>query len=216
MSRARLAVVISGAGSNMLAIDDACRRGSLYADVVCVISNRADAAGLAHAAARGIPTRLVAPTPDESRESYDERLAAAIQSVNADWIVLAGYMRILSNHFVRQFAGRLLNIHPSLLPLHKGLHTHRRAIEAGDTQHGATVHFVTAELDGGPRVLRGVLTLRPADDEATLQQRVQRIEHAIYPEALELLAQGRLRQGDKGAELDGQPLVEPLERRFDF
>lgn len=216
MSRARLAIVISGAGSNMLAIDDACRQGSLHADVVCVISNRADAAGLAHAAARGIPTCLVAPTPAESRESYDERLAAAIQSVNADWIVLAGYMRILSGHFVRQFAGRLLNIHPSLLPAHKGLHTHRRAIESGDTQHGATVHFVTAELDGGPRILRGVLTLRPTDDEESLQRRVQRIEHAIYPDVLELLARGRLRQTDSGAELDGQALVEPLERRFDF
>jgi phosphoribosylglycinamide formyltransferase-1 len=216
MSRARLAIVISGAGSNMLAIDDACRQGSLHADVVCVISNRADAAGLAHAAARGIPTCLVASTAGESRESYDERLATAIQAFDVDWIVLAGYMRILSGHFVHKFAGRLLNIHPSLLPAHKGLHTHRRAIEAGDTQHGATVHFVTAELDGGPRILRGVLTLRPTDDEETLQRRGQRIEHAIYPDVLELLARGRLRQTDSGAELDGQPLVEPLERRFDF
>lgn len=216
MSRARLAVVISGAGSNMLAIDDACRRGDLHADVVCVISNRADAAGLTHAAARGIPTSLVTPINGESRESYDERLASVIHAANADWIVLAGYMRILSSHFVGEFTGRLLNIHPSLLPEHKGLHTHRRAIEARDAQHGATVHFVTAELDGGPRILRGVLTLRPSDDEESLQRRVQRIEHAIYPEALELLARGRLRQTDAGAELDGQPLVEPLERHFDF
>ena len=216
MSRGRLAVVISGAGSNMLAIDDVCRHGALYADVVSVISNRADAAGLAHAAERGIPTRLVTPIPGESRESYDERLAVAIHAVNANWIVLAGFMRILSSDFVREFTGRLLNIHPSLLPAHKGLHTHQRAIEAGDTQHGATVHFVTAELDGGPRILRGVLTLRPSDDAENLQRRVQRIEHAIYPEALELLARGRLRQADTGAELDGQPLVEPLERRFDF
>ena len=125
-------------------------------------------------------------------------------------------MRILSSHFVQDFAGRLINIHPSLLPAHKGLHTHRRAIEAHDTQHGATVHFVTAELDGGPRILRGVLTLHPSDDENSLQRRVQRIEHAIYPEALELLARARLRQTDTGAELDGQPLVEPLERHFDF
>lgn len=200
----------------MLAIDDACRQGSVHADVACVISNRAEAAGLTHAAARGIATNVVTPIADESRESYDERLAAAIHAVNADWIVLAGYMRILSNQFVQEFAGRLINIHPSLLPAHKGLHTHRRAIEAHDTQHGATVHFVTAELDGGPRILRGVLALRPGDDENTLQRRVQRIEHAIYPEALELLAQGRLRQTDLGAELDGQPLVEPLERHFDF
>ncbi len=112
MSRARLVIVISGAGSNMLAIDDACRRGSLHADVVCVISNRTDAAGLTHAAARGIPTNAVTPNPGESRESYDERLAAAIHAVNADWIVLAGYMRILSSHFVHEFAGRLINIHP--------------------------------------------------------------------------------------------------------
>ena len=216
MSRARLVIVISGAGSNMLAIDDACRRGSLHADVVCVIINRTDAAGLTHAAARGIPTNAVTPNPGESRESYDERLAAAIHAVNADWIVLAGYMRILSSHFVHEFAGRLINIHPSLLPAHKGLHTHRRAIEAHDTQHGATVHFVTAELDGGPRILRGVLTLHPSDDENSLQRRVQRIEHTIYPEALELLARARLRQTDTGAELDGQPLVEPLERHFDF
>lgn len=216
MSRARLAVIISGAGSNMLAIDDACRQGALHADVVCVISNRADAAGLAHAAARGIPNYLVAPTAGGLRESYDERLAAAIQAATVDYVVLAGYMRILSHDFVREFAGRLLNIHPSLLPAYKGLHTHRRVIEAGETQHGATVHFVTAELDGGPRILRGVLTLSPTDDEESLQRRVQRIEHVIYPEALELLARGRLRQLDTGAELDGQTLVEPLERRFDF
>jgi len=131
-------------------------------------------------------------------------------------VVLAGYMRILSDEFVNALNDRLLNIHPSLLPAHKGLHTHRRAIEAHDTQHGATVHFVTAELDGGPRILRGVLTLHPSDDENSLQRRVQRIEHAIYPEALELLARGRLRQGETGAELDGQTLVEPLERQFDF
>ena len=216
MSRARLAVVISGAGSNMLAIDDACRQGALYAEVACVLSNRPDAAGLTHAAARGIPSHLVAPTVGEVRESYDRRLAATIHAATVDYIVLAGYMRILSHDFVHEFAGRLLNIHPSLLPAYRGLHTHRRAIEAGESQHGATVHFVTAELDGGPRILRGVLTLSPTDDEASLKRRVQRIEHLIYPQALELLARGRLRQTETGAELDGQPLIEPLERRFDF
>lgn len=216
MSRARLVVVISGAGSNMLAIDDACRSGALQADVVGVISNRADAAGLAKANERGIPSALLTPNADESRETFDERLAEVVRAAKADWIVLAGYMRILSPQFVQAFTGRLLNIHPSLLPAHKGLHTHRRAIEAHDAEHGATVHFVTAELDGGPRILRGVLTIRPEDTEDTLRHRVQRIEHAIYPEALELIARGRLRQTERGAELDGQPLVEPLERRFDF
>ena len=216
MSRARLVVVISGAGSNMLAIADACRSGALQADVVGVISNRADAAGLTKANERGIPSTLITPAADESRQIFDERLAEAIRAAKADWIVLAGYMRILSPQFVQAFTGRLLNIHPSLLPAHKGLHTHRRAIEAHDEQHGATVHFVTAELDGGPRILRGVLTVQPEDTEDTLRHRVQRIEHAIYPEALELIARGRLRQTERGAELDGQPLVEPLERRFEF
>jgi phosphoribosylglycinamide formyltransferase-1 len=200
----------------MLAIDDACRSGALQADVVGVISNRADAAGLTKAQERGIPSTLITPAADESRQIFDERLAEAIRAAKADWIVLAGYMRILSPQFVQAFTGRLLNIHPSLLPAHKGLHTHRRAIEARDAQHGATVHFVTAELDGGPRILRGVLTVRPEDTEDTLRHRVQRIEHAIYPEALELIARGRLRQTERGAELDGQPLVEPLERRFNF
>jgi phosphoribosylglycinamide formyltransferase-1 len=200
----------------MLAIDDACRSGALQADVVGVISNRADAAGLTKANERGIPSTLITPAADESRQIFDERLAEAIRAAKADWVVLAGYMRILSPQFVQAFTGRLLNIHPSLLPAHKGLHTHRRAIEAHDAQHGATVHFVTAELDGGPRILRGVLTVRPEDTEDTLRHRVQRIEHAIYPEALELIARGRLRQTERGAELDGQPLVEPLERRFDF
>ena len=200
----------------MLAIDDACRSGALQADVVGVISNRADAAGLTKANERGIPSTLITPAADESRQIFDERLAEAIRSAKADWVVLAGYMRILSPQFVQAFTGRLLNIHPSLLPAHKGLHTHRRAIEAHDAQHGATVHFVTAELDGGPRILRGVLTVRPEDTEDTLRHRVQRIEHAIYPEALELIARGRLRQTERGAELDGQPLVEPLERRFEF
>ncbi|MGA1424258.1 MAG: phosphoribosylglycinamide formyltransferase [Steroidobacteraceae bacterium] len=215
MSRARLVVIISGAGSNMLAIDDACRRGSVQADVVCVISNRSDAAGLTKAAERGIPTMLITPISGESRESFDARLAAAIHVAKPDWIVLAGYMRILSAGFVQAFTGRLLNIHPSLLPAHKGLHTHRRVIESHDTEHGATVHFVTAELDGGPRLLRGVLSVHADDTEDTLHRRVQRIEHTIYPEVLALLAQGRLQQTDTGAELDGQPLVEPLERRFD-
>jgi len=200
----------------MLAIDDACRSGALQADVVGVISNRADAAGLTKANERGIPSTLITPAADESRQIFDERLAEAIRAAKADWVVLAGYMRILSPQFVQAFTGRLLNIHPSLLPAHKGLHTHRRAIEAHDAQHGATVHFVTAELDGGPRILRGVLTVRPEDTEDTLRHRVQRIEHAIYPEALELIARGRLRQTERGAELDGQPLVEPLERRFEF
>ncbi len=200
----------------MLAIDDACRSGALQADVVGVIRNRADAAGLTKANERGIPSTLITPAADESRQIFDERLAEAIRAAKADWVVLAGYMRILSPQFVQAFTGRLLNIHPSLLPAHKGLHTHRRAIEAHDAQHGATVHFVTAELDGGPRILRGVLTVRPEDTEDTLRHRVQRIEHAIYPEALELIARGRLRQTERGAELDGQPLVEPLERRFEF
>lgn len=216
MNRAKLVVVISGAGSNMLAIDDACRSSSLLADIVCVISNRSDALGLTRAADRGIATCAVTQASGESREAFDERLAAAIDAVNADWIVLAGYMRILSAQFVHAFSGRLLNIHPSLLPAHKGLHTHRRALESGDTHHGATVHFVTPELDGGPRILRGVIDVRADDTEESLQRRVQKVEHAIYPQALALLAEGRLQQTAAGAELDDLPLVEPLEHRFDF
>lgn len=200
----------------MEALLAACEAERWPARVVAVVSNRPEAAGLRHAAAQGIATAAVDHRAHADRARFDAALAQVIDSFAPDLVVLAGFMRILGEPFVRRYEGRLLNIHPSLLPAHKGLHTHRRAIEARDAQHGATVHFVTAELDGGPRILRGVLTLRPSDDEESLQRRVQRIEHAIYPEALELLARGRLRQTDAGAELDGQPLVEPLERHFDF
>ena len=215
MNRLRLVIVISGAGSNMQAIAEACRAGQLDAEIVLVVTNRSDAGGLQRAAELGLPTRVVASITGESREQFDQRLCDTLNSVAPDLVVLAGYMRILSAQFVAAFAGRLLNIHPSLLPRHKGLHTHQRALEAGDAEHGATVHLVTAELDGGPPLLQGRLAVRADDTAESLAQRVQRIEHQIYPAALQLIASGRLRTMGHYPELDGQPLVEPLKAEFE-
>ena len=208
--RLRLAVLASGTGSNLGAIIDACRTGRIAAEVVVVISDRPEARALARAAEAGIVALPVPPAPGESRDSHGERLLAALAPFHADLVVLAGYMRILSTAFVDSLRGRLVNIHPSLLPRHKGLHTHRRVLEAGEPEHGCTVHYVTPELDGGPAVLQAKVPVLPGDDEATLAARVLAREHVIFPKVIGWIAAGRLACPDGIPALDGRPLASPL------
>lgn len=204
------AVLISGRGSNMLALAAAATSGSLRGRIVAVISDRADAAGLVAAAGLGLATRVLVPEAGEDRAGYGRRLDAALAGTGAGLVALAGFMRILDGGFVRAWQGRLLNIHPSLLPAWRGLHTHRRVLEAGDPVHGCTVHFVTEELDAGPAVIQGRLAVRPGDDEQSLSARVQRLEHIIYPRAVGWFADGRLAWRDGAAWLDGRRLAEPV------
>ncbi len=187
-----IVVLISGRGSNMEAIVEACAREGWNARVAAVISNRADAAGLAYAAARGIATAVVDHRAFDSREAFDAALARAVDAHKPDLLLLAGFMRILTPAFVQRYAGRLMNIHPSLLPLFPGLHTHRRAIEAGCKVAGATVHFVTAALDHGPIVGQAVVPVRPEDTEDTLSARVLAREHVLYPLAVRWFVEGLL------------------------
>jgi phosphoribosylglycinamide formyltransferase-1 len=184
-----IVILISGRGSNMDAIVQAAIGG---ARISAVISNRADAAGLEFATAHGIPTAVVDHKAFAGRAAFDAALAEAIDAHRPDLVVLAGFMRVLGDDFVRHYEGRLLNIHPSLLPAFPGLHTHRRALEAGVRVHGATVHFVTPTLDCGPVVIQAVVPVLPGDDEATLAARVLAQEHRIYPQAVRWFAAGRL------------------------
>lgn len=186
-------VLLSGSGSNLQALIDSCQGQDSPVRIRAVLSNRADAYGLQRAAAAGIDSVVLDHT------QFD--------GFAPDLVVLAGFMRILSGGFVRHYQGRLLNIHPSLLPKYKGLHTHRRALEAGDAEHGCSVHFVTEELDGGPLVVQAVVPVASDDTVESLAQRVHHQEHLIYPLAVRWFAEGRLRLGEQGALLDGQPLA---------
>ena len=189
----RIVILISGRGSNMEAIIQRCATDGWPAQVVAVLANRADAAGLRHAAERGIATAVVDHRAHASRDDFDAALADAIDRHAPDVVALAGFMRILGPAFVRRFEGRLLNIHPSLLPAFPGLHTHRRALAAGCKVVGATVHLVTSELDHGPIVMQSVVPVHPGDDEQALAARVLATEHVIYPLALRWFVEGRLR-----------------------
>lgn len=180
----RIVVLISGRGSNMEAIVQACATEGWNARIAAVVSNRADSAGLAFARARGIATAVVEHTAFAGREAFDSALAQAIEGFAPDVLALAGFMRILSPAFVARFEGRMVNVHPSLLPAFTGLHTHRRAIEAGCKLAGATVHFVTNDLDHGPIIAQAIVPVLPGDSEATLSARVLAREHQIYPRAL--------------------------------
>ena len=198
-------VLISGSGSNLQAlIDSTSTNGPVR--IRAVISNRADAFGLKRAEAAGIPVQTLDHKLYADRESFDRALIERIDSFDAELVVLAGFMRILSPAFVRHYQGRLLNIHPSLLPKFKGLHTHQRALEAGDKEHGCSVHFVTEELDGGPVVLQAVIPVNSGDTPESLAQRIHTQEHLVYPLAVRWFAEGRLRLGQAGAEMDDQPL----------
>ena len=211
-ARLPIVVLISGTGSNLRAIAAQARSGALPVDIRAVVSDRAEAPGLAWASDQGIATVALAPREFADRAAYDRALAAEVGRFQPRLVVLAGFMRILGPEFVDRFAGRLLNIHPSLLPKYRGLHTHRRVLEAGDPEHGASVHFVTRELDGGPVVLQARVPVRHDDDEASLARRVLAEEHRIYPECIGWFAAGRLRLQDGVPLLDGMPLETPLLR----
>jgi len=207
-----LAVVISGRGSNMLAIARACAAGKVAAQVNCVIADRPAAGGIAIARELGLATRIVDYREHAERSAFEAALRAAIDASGAKLVVLAGFMRILSPAFTALYAGRLLNIHPSLLPAYKGLHTHQRVLEAGDPVHGVTVHYVTGELDGGPLILQARVPVLPGDTIDSLSARVQQQEYIIYPEVINWIATGRLRWLPAGPQLDGQPLTTPIVR----
>jgi phosphoribosylglycinamide formyltransferase-1 len=197
-------VLISGSGSNLQALIDAQLAGTLPIDIRAVISNRADAFGLQRAQRAGLTTQVLSHRDYPTRDAYDAELLALIDGFAPGLVILAGFMRILTPAFVAHFHGRLFNIHPSLLPKFPGLHTHQRAIDAGEREHGATVHFVTEELDGGPTVLQARVPVLPGDDAETLAARVLEQEHRIYPLAVRWFAEGRLRLAPDGrALLDG-------------
>ncbi|ERP86537.1 hypothetical protein Q670_06120 [Alcanivorax sp. P2S70] len=202
----RLAVLISGSGTNLQAILDAIEAGQLKAHICAVLSNRADAGGLTRAQQAGIPTLTLDHRQFEDRESFDQAMVDALEPYQPDTVVLAGFMRILSPVFVAYYAGRLINIHPSLLPKYRGLNTHARALEAGDERHGCSIHFVTEELDGGPLIAQASVTINANDTADSLSKRVQLCEHQLYPMVLQWRAQQRLVLTDNGVTLDGKPL----------
>ena len=205
-----LVVLVSGRGSNLRAIDARIAAGELPARILAVLSDREDAAALSWAAERGLATGAVPQRQYADRAAFDAALGNVIAGYAPALVVLAGFMRILGSPLVERFAGRMLNIHPSLLPKYPGLHTHRRVLEAGDAEHGASVHFVTTELDGGPVVLQARVPVLPGDDEAMLAQRVLVQEHRIYPLAIRWFAEGRLCVDGGVVRFDGRPLAAPL------
>ena len=188
----RLVVLISGHGSNLQAIIDNIANHNLPAQIVAVISNKADAYGLERAKKAGIEQRVLSHLDYADRKLYDQALKELIDEYQPDLIILAGFMRILSNEFVEHYLNKMMNIHPSLLPKHKGLHTHQRAIDAGDKEHGCSVHFVTPELDDGPVILQATVPIKDDDTSETLAARVHEQEHRIYPEAIRLFAENKL------------------------
>lgn len=202
-----VAVLISGTGSNLKALIKAQQAGLLAVEFSVVLSNHANAPGLKHAIAAGIPTVVVSHSEYPDRESFDAAMVAALAPYPIDTVVLAGFMRILTPVFVEHFAGRLLNVHPSLLPLYRGLHTHRRALENNDQTHGCSIHFVSNVLDGGPIVAQALVPVLADDDEDALAQRVHKAEHLLYPQVLQWRALGQLALTEEGVLLDGNLLT---------
>ncbi|MBL5860218.1 phosphoribosylglycinamide formyltransferase [Serratia fonticola] len=202
----KIVVLVSGQGSNLQALIDACQQGRIAATIVAVFSNNAQAYGLQRAEEAGIAAQALDAKDFADREAFDAALAQAIDQYQPDLVVLAGYMRILSNAFVQYYAGRMLNIHPSLLPKYPGLHTHRQAIDNGDAEHGTSVHFVTEQLDGGPVILQAKVPIFPGDEEDEVIERVQTQEHTIYPLVVSWFIEGRLAMRDNAAWLDGERL----------
>jgi phosphoribosylglycinamide formyltransferase-1 len=210
-SKLPVVILISGTGSNMQRLVELAQSGDLPIDVKAVISDRANAQGLVTAARLGIVTATLNPKHFAERAQFDAALAELVASYAPQLVILAGFMRILSNGFIKQFADRMLNIHPSLLPKHRGLHTHQRALAAGDTEHGASVHFVNEELDGGAVIIQARVPVLHDDTAETLAKRVLQQEHRIFPEAVRLIATGRLKSQHSKVWLDGQELREPIQ-----
>lgn len=211
MSTASIVVLISGSGSNLQALIDAVNDGRMSGRISAVISNRSDAYGLERAAKAGIETAVVDHTQFDDRERFDQALAAEIDRFNPDLVVLAGFMRILTHDFVEHYTGRMLNIHPSLLPKFRGLNTHARAIEEGETEHGVTIHFVTPELDGGPLIIQAKTPIDSDDTARTLAAKVQGLEHRIYPQTVDWFITGRLRLENDKVIFDDKMLDGPLQ-----
>jgi phosphoribosylglycinamide formyltransferase-1 len=209
--RCRLAVLASGRGSNLQAILDAISAGDLDAEVVGVFSDRSDALALQRARGAGIHAESLRPKAFPSRDAFDEAFFARVDAVEPDFIVCAGYMCIIGAAAVEARTGRMINIHPSLLPLFKGLHTHRQALEAGASEHGASVHFVTPELDGGPVIAQARVPVLPGDDPDILAARVLEREHPLLVETLRWLAAGRITLHERTVHVDGTPLGHPLQ-----
>lgn len=207
----KLVVLISGSGTNLQAFIDAIGRDELNAQICAVISNRPGVGGLTRAEQAGIETKVLDHTEFDSREAFDQALMALIDTFNPQLVILAGYMRILTGDFVTHYHQRMLNIHPSLLPHYKGLNTHQRALDAGDREHGCSVHYVTEELDDGPVILQAAVPVLAGDDAAALAARVQEKEHVIYPLAVNLIASGRLQFSGETLLLDGNELEQPLQ-----
>jgi phosphoribosylglycinamide formyltransferase-1 len=213
-NRGKTAILISGSGTNLQAFIDFVAAGESDLDLAVVFSNRPDAFGLERAKREGIDTACIEHGDFDTRETFDQAVAAELDRWQPELLVLAGFMRILSPWFVQKYEGRILNIHPALLPRYPGLDTHQRVLDAGDEFHGSTVHFVTEELDGGPRILQGRIRVAPTNDPDELMQRVQAVEHRIYPEAANWFAQGRLTYKDEAAWLDGVRLDDPIVQDF--
>ena len=205
MARLRAGVLISGRGSNLQALIDACGDPGYPAEIALVISNNAAAKGLARAARAGIPTRVVEHRGFPTREAFDAALDDALREHGVGLVCLAGFMRVLTPGFVAGWRDRLINIHPSLLPAFRGLHTHERALAAGVRLHGCTVHFVSPEVDAGPIIVQAAVPVLPGDDAETLAARVLAAEHRCYPLAVKLIAQGRARVVDGRVCIDGAP-----------
>ena len=210
----KAAVLVSGSGSNLQSFIDQAAAGNVRLEICVVFSNRPDAFALERATRASIPIACIEHGDFADRESFDRAVAATLDEYSPDLLILAGFMRILSPWFVNHYEGRVLNIHPALLPAYPGLETHQRVLDAGERWHGSTVHFVTEELDGGPRILQGRLAVDPAETATELCARVQAVEHRIYPEAADWFARGRLHYRDGAAWLDGRRLDEPVIRDF--
>lgn len=202
----RIAVMVSGNGSNLQALIDHIESDSLDVQIVAVISDKANAYAIKRAEEAGLPTFVVTASRGEPREAYDQRIANILIELNVDLVVLAGFMRILSPHFVQGFQGKIINIHPSLLPKYRGLDTHQRALDAGDKEHGVSIHFVSEELDGGPIIAQTKIPIKKSDSAESLKKRIQKQEHRLYPQVVSWFALKRLHLKGDRVYLDDVPL----------